>query len=62
MASKCMTDERLVKQNPIVEKVANSKMLNKYDCILLIGDNMKIIKSYTGELKNTHNAVFKSSL
>jgi len=62
MASKSMTDERLAEQKPVVEKAANSKMLNKYDSVLLIGDNMKIIKSHTGELKNTHNAVFKSCL
>ena len=62
MASKIMTDERLAEQNSVVEKAANSKMLNKYDGVLLIGDNIKIIKSHTGELKNTHNAVFKCCL
>jgi len=62
MASKIMTDKRLAEQKPVVEKAANSKMLNKYEGVLLLGDNMKIINSHTGELRNIHNTVFKSCL
>ena len=57
-----MTDDRLAEQKIVVEKAANSKMLDKYSDVMLIGDNSKIIKAHTGELKNTHNAVFKKCL
>jgi len=62
MASKSMSIERLNEQKIVVERKANSKMLNKYDGVMLIGDNSNIIKAITGELKNTHNAVFKKCL
>jgi hypothetical protein len=62
MASKPMTAERLAEQKEVVEKAASSKMLNKYASVMISGDNAKIIKAQTGELKNTHNAVFKKCL
>jgi hypothetical protein len=62
MASKPMSDDRLAEQKIVVEKAANSKMLDKYGGVMLIGDNSKIIKAHAGELKNTHNAVFKKCL
>jgi hypothetical protein len=62
MASKHMTDERLAEQRKVVEKAINGKMLNKYEGVMLSGDNSKIIKAISGELRNTHQAVFKSCL
>ena len=62
MASKPMSDERLAEQKSVVERAANSRMLDKYGGVMLSGDNSKIIKAVTGELKNTHNAVFKKCL
>ena len=49
MASKSMTDERLAEQKPVVEKAANSKMLNKYDSVFLVnpdGSSIIILKNY----------------
>ena len=57
-----MSSERLAEQKVVVEKAACSKMLNKYEGVMISGDNSQIIKSITGELKNTHNAVFKKCL
>ena len=57
-----MSDERLAEQQTAVEKAVNSKMLDKYGEVLLIGENSNIIKAHAGELKNTHNAVFKKCL
>ena len=62
MASKPMSNERLAEQKLVVEKSANSKLLDKYCGVMLIGENSRIIKAITGELKNTHNAVFKKCL
>jgi hypothetical protein len=62
MASKLMSDERLAEQQTAVEKAVNSKMLDKYGEVLLIGENSNIIKAHAGELNNTHNAVFKKCL
>ena len=57
-----MSDERLAEQKHVVEKAASSKMLDKYDGVMISGDNSKIIKSLAGELRNTHNTVFKHCL
>ena len=57
-----MSEERLAEQKTVVEKAANGKMLNKYGGVMLSGDNSKIIKALTGELRNTHNTVFKKCL
>lgn len=62
MASKPMTEERLAEQKKVVEKAVNGKMLNKYEGVLLSGENSKIIKAVSGELRNTHQAVFKCCL
>ena len=62
MASKPMSAERLAEQRCVVEKAATSKMLDKYGDVMISGENTKIIKSHAGELKNTHNAVFKKCL
>jgi hypothetical protein len=62
MATKPMTAERLAEQKRVVEKAISGRMLNKYDGVLLIGENSRIIKAHAGELKNTHNAVFKNCL
>jgi hypothetical protein len=65
MAMKPMSAERLAIQKDVVEAAANSKMLNKYDGIMIGGNNIpnsQIIKAVCGELKNTHNAVFKKCL
>ena len=62
MASKPMPVERLAEQKIIVEKAASSNMLNKYSGVMITGSNTQIIKAITGELKNTHNAVFKKCL
>lgn len=62
MASKPMSAERLAEQKRVVEKAVRSKMLNKYDGVTLSGENSRIIKAFAGELKNTHNAVFKKCL
>lgn len=62
MATKSMSLERLAEQKVVVEKAANSKMLDKYGGIMLCGDNTRIIKAIAGELKNTHNSVFKNCL
>jgi hypothetical protein len=57
-----MTTERLAEQKVVVERAANGKMLNKYSNIMISGENSQIIKALSGELKNTHNAVFKKCL
>lgn len=57
-----MSVERLAEQKAVVEKAANSKMLDKYEGVMLCGDNTRIIKAIAGELKNTHNSVFKKCL
>ena len=57
-----MKPERLAEQKPVVEKAVNSKMLNKYDGVSLIGNNPNIIKAISGELRNTHQQVFKACL
>ena len=57
-----MTAERLAEQIPCVEKATKTKLLNKYSEVYICGENTKIIKSLNGELKNTHNAVFKNCL
>ena len=62
MASKSMTPERLAEQKKVVEKAVASRMLNKYSGVMISGENSQIIKSHTGELKNTHNSVFKDCL
>ena len=62
MASKQMTVERLAEQKKVVEKAAASRMLNKYAGTKLLGENSNLIKSHAGELKNTHNSVFKKCL
>jgi len=62
MASKPMPPERLAEQKSVVEKAALSKMLNKYEGVMISGSNTQIIKAITGELKNTHNSVFKHCL
>lgn len=65
MAAKPMTPERLAEQKPVVEKATKSRMLNKYDGVLLGGNNIsneRIVKSIAGELKNTHNSVFKNCM
>jgi hypothetical protein len=62
MASKPMTKERLLEQKAVVEKAVKGRMLNKYQEVMLSGKNSQIIKAITGELKNTHNAVFKKCL
>jgi len=62
MASKPMTKERLLEQKTVVEKAVKGRMLNKYQEVMLSGKNSQIIKAITGELKNTHNAVFKKCL
>ena len=62
MATKSMSAERLAEQKIVVEKAANSKMLDKYEGVKFCGDNTRIIKAITGELKNTHNSVFKRCL
>ncbi len=62
MSSKIMSIERLSEQKSVVEKALNSKMLNKYEGVLLNGENSKIIKAISGELRNTHQIVFKACL
>jgi hypothetical protein len=62
MASKLMSEERLAEQRSVVEKALKSKMLNKYDGTSLIGDNLSIMKSHSGEFRNTHQSVFKKCL
>ena len=62
MASKTMSADRLFEQKIVVEKAANSKMLDKYSEVMLLGNNSKIIKAIAGELRNTHNTVFKKCL
>jgi len=62
MAAKPMAADRLGEQKAVVEKAAESKMLDKYRGVMLSGDNSKIIRAIAGELKNTHCNVFKKLL
>lgn len=62
MASKPMSAERLLEQKIVVEKAAKSKLLNKYSGVMISGNNSNIVKAIAGELKNTHNSVFKKCL
>ena len=62
MASKLMSAERLAEQKKVVEKAVAGKMLNKYDGVMLIGENSDILRGLSGELRNTHLAVFKQCL
>lgn len=66
MSSKQMTVKRLEEQSKHIEIFINkSKLVNKYDGILIGGNgltNCRIIRAINGELKNIHNSVFKSCL
>jgi hypothetical protein len=62
MASKPMSSERLAEQKCAVEKALSGRMLNKYDGVMLSGDNSKIMKAVMGEFRNTHRSVFLNFL
>lgn len=66
MASKIMSaerlSERLSEQKKIVEKAVAGKMLNKYEGLMITGENSDILRGVSGELRNTHLAVFKGCL
>ena len=62
MASKLMSEERLAEQRIVVEKAAKSKTLNNYAGCWVIGDNLSIMKSHSGEFRNIHKSVFKNRL
>ena len=57
-----MSTERLSEQKKVVEKAVAGKMLNKYEGVMLIGENACILRGLGGELRNTHLAVFKRCL
>lgn len=57
-----MTEERLLEQKNLIEKVLKSKLFNKYEGVYISGNNSNILKSIMGELRNIHLAVFKKRL
>jgi hypothetical protein len=63
MATKPMSPERLAEQVVVIEKALRSRRLNRFNGVMVSAEtNEQIVKSHTGELKNTIQVVFKNRM